>query len=560
MVLVKNISDLLFWSVSRVFHPTFGTIGCNPNVYEHRIYVPWVRVMDFRYALISVYDKEGIIDFSRELQKLGFRILSTGGTAAVLQKAGIDFTDVSSVTGFPEMLDGRVKTLHPMIHAGILARRDKKDHQKTLKEHQIHLIDIVVCNLYPFESTIQKPQVSIEEVIENIDIGGPTLIRAAAKNHQDVIVLTSSKQYPMVLAALQTKQGVTQKQREELAIHAYAHTAQYDAMIASYLRSRWTEEVLPEEFTVTMRKIQEMRYGENPHQKGAFYKGLPPTKEPCIATAEQLQGKELSFNNILDGNCAIECIKEFSEPSCVIIKHATPCGIASAKTLLQAWHDAYATDIYSPYGGIVAFNRDLEKEAALELSKYFLEVIIAPGFSNEARTILQSKKNLRLLRLPGLEKHQERKGLDIRSVVGGFLIQERDVWFADQNTWKVVSVKKPTKDDLISMDFAIHCVKHIKSNSVVFVKETRTVGIGGGQTSRVDAAWIATNKGKDNIRGSTMASDAFFPFRDAVDVAVNAGVKAIIQPGGSIRDAEVIQAADEHGIPMVFSGQRYFRH
>lgn len=516
--------------------------------------------MEHRSALISVYDKEGIIDFSKGLTKLGIHIITTGGTAAVLKKAHIPFTEVSAVTGFPEMLDGRVKTLHPIIHAGILARRDKKDHLKTLKDHQINLIDLVVCNLYPFEDTIQKSTVSIEEVIENIDIGGPTLIRAAAKNYHDVIIVTDPKQYPEVLTALQTKKGVTQQQREAFAIQAYAHTAQYDAMIAQYLRSRWTGEVLPNDFSVTMRKIQEMRYGENPHQKGAFYKSLPPIEEPCVATTVQLQGKELSFNNALDANCAIECSKEFRKPSCVIIKHATPCGIANAPTLLQAWHDAYATDIYSPYGGIVAFNRELKKDVAQELAKYFLEVIIAPRFTTEAQEIFREKKNLRLLALPGLEKEQKRKGLDIRSVVGGFLIQERDTWFADPKTWKVVTKTKPTDEDLTSMDFAVRCVKHIKSNSVVFVKNTRTVGIGGGQTSRVDAAWIATHKGNVNIKGSIMASDAFFPFRDAVDVAVNAGVRAIIQPGGSIRDAEVIKAANEHKIAMVFTGQRYFRH
>ncbi len=516
--------------------------------------------MEHRSALISVYDKESIIDFSKGLTKLGIRIITTGGTAAVLKKVNIPFTEVSAVTGFPEMLDGRVKTLHPIIHAGILARRDKKDHLKTLKNHQINTIDLVVCNLYPFEKTIQKPKVSIEEVIENIDIGGPTLIRAAAKNYQDVLVVTNPKQYTEILKALQTKKGVTQQQREELAIQAYAHTAQYDAIIAQYLRSRWTEEVVPDDFSVTMRKIQEMRYGENPHQKGAFYKNLPSSDEPCVATATQIQGKELSFNNILDANCAIECTKEFKSPSCVIIKHATPCGIATAPTLLQAWCDAYATDIYSPYGGIVAFNRPLGQEVAKELSKYFLEVIIAPAFTKESLEIFCKKKNLRILQLKGLETEHKRKGLDIRSVVGGFLIQERDVWFAPQTTWKIVTTTKPTKEDLRSMDFAVRCVKHIKSNSVVFVKGTQTVGIGGGQTSRVDAAWIAAHKGKDNIKGSIMASDAFFPFRDAVDVAVNAGVRAIIQPGGSIRDAEVIQAANEHKITMVFTGQRYFRH
>jgi phosphoribosylaminoimidazolecarboxamide formyltransferase/IMP cyclohydrolase len=516
--------------------------------------------MEHRYAVVSVYDKEGIIVFSKELSKLGITILSTGGTATFLQKAGIPFKEVSAVTGFPEMLDGRVKTLHPIIHAGILARRDNKKHLKTLKDHQINLIDFVVCNLYPFERTIEKPNASIEEVIENIDIGGPTLIRAGAKNYKDVVVVTSPKQYPELLTALNSKKGITLEQRKKLAIEAYTHTAQYDSIISQYLRNRETNEILPQNYTVSMRMIQEMRYGENPHQKGAFYKELPSTREPCVSNATQLQGKELSFNNILDANCAIECIKEFREPSCVIIKHATPCGIASTSILLKTWIDAYATDIYSPFGGIVAFNRRLPKDLAQELSKYYLEVIIAPSFSKDAQVVLREKKNLRLLELKDLEKKSKRKGLDVRSVVGGFLVQERDIWFADQKTWKIVTKTKPTKTDLISMDFAIKCVKHVKSNSVVFVKGTRTVGIGGGQTSRVDATWIATYKGKDQIKGSIMASDAYFPFRDAVDVAVNAGVKAIIQPGGSIHDKEVIQAANEHGISMVFSGQRYFRH
>lgn len=532
----------------------------NPNVYDLLTYPCWVTVMDHRSALISVFDKEGIVDFTRVLSNLGITILSTGGTSTVLRDAGIPVKEVSDLTGFPEMLDGRVKTLHPIIHSGILARRDNTKHMDSLKQYHIHPIDFVVCNLYPFEHTIQKPKVSIEEVIENIDIGGPTLIRAAAKNYQDVTVVTYPQQYPEIIAALKSKKGVTLDLRKKLAVAAYAYTAQYDALVAQYLRDQWTNDIIPENNTLTMRKIQEMRYGENPHQKAAFYRSLPPTNEPCISTATQLQGKELSFNNILDANCAIECIKEFIAPTCVIIKHATPCGIACATTLLQAWTDAYATDTNSPFGGIVAFNRIVPKEVAEELSKYFLEVIVAPGYSKESRSIFEERKNLRLLELPGLEKPFDRKGIDFRSVVGGYLTQGRDVWFADQKTWKVVTKTKPTSDDLNTMDFAVRCVKHIKSNSVVFVKGTRTVGIGGGQTSRVDATWIATHKGKDNIKGSIMASDAFFPFRDAVDVAANAGVKAIIQPGGSIRDEEVIQAANEHNLAMVFTGQRYFRH
>ena len=516
--------------------------------------------MKHRYALISVYEKQGVDVFSKELSNLGIEIISTGGTASFLREAGISITDISEITGFPEMLDGRVKTLNPIIHAGILARRDNKKHLKILKKSHINLIDFVVCNLYPFEKKIQKTKVRLEEIIENIDIGGPTLIRAAAKNYKDVVVITSPKQYPEILFTLKSKKQISLKERQKLAIEAYAHTAQYDSIISQYLRNRWTDEILPQDYTISMRKIQDMRYGENPHQRGAFYKALPPVRESCVSNTEQLQGKELSFNNILDANCAIECIKEFSATSCVIIKHATPCGIASASTLLQTWIDAYATDNYSPYGGIVAFNRELSKNVAQELSKYYLEVMIAPSFTRNAQMILSKKKNLRLLELKDLEKEEKRKGLDMRSVVGGFLIQERDVWFTDRKKWKIVTTIKPTKEDLVSMDFAVKCVKHVKSNSVVFVKGRRTVGIGGGQTSRVDATWIATHKGKDHIKGSIMASDAFFPFRDAVDVAVKAGVKAIIQPGGSIHDDEVIQAANEHGIPMVFSGQRYFRH
>jgi len=516
--------------------------------------------MKVKRALISVSDKEGITVFAKELSKLGIEILSTGGTATVLRKADITIKDVSEVTGFPEMLDGRVKTLHPIIHAGILAKRDNKEHKDTLKKHNISPIDIVVCNLYPFEQTIQKPKVGIEEVIENIDIGGPTLIRAAAKNYKDVIVVTSKDQFDCVLKFLEKNGDLSINKREKLALEAYTHTAQYDSIISQYLRNRWTDEILPESNSISMRKIQDMRYGENPHLKGAFYKSLPKISEPCITNAVKLQGKELSYNNILDGDCAIECIKEFSEPTCVIIKHATPCGIASANNLLQAWKNAYATDTYSPFGGIISFNREVGEDVAEELSNLFLEVIIAPSFTKEALDVFGKKKNLRLLELKGLDKKVDRKGMIFRSVVGGFLSQERDVKLTPKSDWKIVTKKKPTEEEIRSMEFAVKCVKHVKSNSVVFVKDTHTVGIGGGQTARVDATWIATNKGKENIKNSTMASDAFFPFRDGIDLAAKAGVKAIIQPGGSIRDEEVIKAANEHGIAMVFSGQRYFRH
>ena len=516
--------------------------------------------MKVKRALISVSDKDDIANFAKELSNLGVEILSTGGTASILTKAGLKIKEVSKLTGFPEMLDGRVKTLHPIIHAGILARRDNKKHMDTLKKYNIKTIDLLVINLYPFEKTIQKQNIGIQEVMENIDIGGPTLVRAAAKNYKDVIIVTDKKQYKTVLNSLKTKGDISLNEREKLAIDAFTHTALYDSIISRYLRDKWTDEILPFENSIPLRKKQEMRYGENPHLKGAFYKSIPEINEPCIINAVKLQGKEVSYNNILDSDCAIEAIKEFSDPACVIIKHATPSGIASAKDLLQAWKNAYATDTYSPFGGIISFNREVGKDVAKELSNLFLEVIIAPSFSKEAINIFGKKKNLRLLMVKGLDKKIDRKGIVFRSVVGGFLSQERDVKLTPRSDWKFVTKKKPTEEELISMEFAVKCVKHVKSNSVVFVKGTQTVGIGGGQTARVDATWIATHKGKENIKGSIMASDAFFPFKDAVEVAVKAGVKAIIQPGGSIRDEEVIKAADEHGISMVFSGQRYFKH
>ncbi|MDH7507397.1 MAG: bifunctional phosphoribosylaminoimidazolecarboxamide formyltransferase/IMP cyclohydrolase [Candidatus Thermoplasmatota archaeon] len=516
--------------------------------------------MKIKRALISVSDKEGITDFSKKLIKLNIEILSTGGTAKTLKKEGLKIVDVSDITGFPEILDGRVKTLHPFIHGGILAKRKEKKHAETLKKHGIKNIDLVVCNLYPFEETIKKPNVNIKEIIENIDIGGPTLIRAAAKNYEDVIIVTNKKQYNNVLKALEEKGDLSLKEREKLAVEAFTYTARYDSIISNYFRNRWTDKILPDDYIIASSKIQSLRYGENPHQMGAFYKVLPEISEPCIINAEKIQGKELSYNNILDSDCAIECLKEFTDPTCVIIKHATPCGIASSDNILQAYKDAYATDTYSPFGGIVAFNRTLNKELAEELSKLFLEVVIAPDYSKESLDVLSKKKNLRILKIKGLDDKTVRKGLTFRSVVGGILLQERDVKLNTKKQWRIVTKKKPTEQELLSMEFAVKCVKHVKSNSVVFVKDTRTVAIGGGQTSRVDAVWIATNKGKDNIKGSILASDAFFPFRDGVDVAAKAGVKAIIQPGGSIRDEEVIKAADEHGISMVFSGQRYFKH
>ncbi len=513
-----------------------------------------------RYALLSVYDKKDIVYFSKGLLKHNYTLISSGWTATTLKDAGLPVTVVSDLTGFPEMLDGRVKTLHPKIHAAILARRDKTSHMKALSDHDISPIDLVCCNLYPFEETIQKKNITEEEIIENIDIGGPTLIRSAAKNHNDVAVLTNPKNYEEVLSELDEKQHISKEMKQKLALEAFSHTAQYDSIISTYFRSRWNADSYPDNLSITMRVLQKMRYGENPHQSASFYQHLPPTQEPCITNAAQLQGKELSYNNILDSDCAIECIKEFFDPTCVIIKHATPCGIASNDNLLLTWKNAFSTDKLSPYGGIVAFNRTLTLPVAKELSNLFLEVIIAPDYSPKALELLCKKKNLRLLTLKGLDEPIKRVGAVVKSVTGGFLVQDRDTKITPPKDWKIVTKQKPTKQQLESMGFAIKCVKHVKSNSVVFVKDTETVGIGGGQTARVDATWIATHKGKENINGSILASDAFFPFRDAVDVAAKAGVEAIIQPGGSIRDEEVIKAADEAGIAMVFTGQRYFRH
>jgi len=514
-------------------------------------------------ALISVYDKEGIVEFVKELkEQWNVEIISSGGTAKVLREASIEVKEVSDVVCYPEMLDGRVKTLQPEIHAGILAKRKKKEHMDQLKKHAIATIDIVVVNLYPFEKTIKETD-NIEKIIEMIDIGGSTLIRAAAKNCQDVIVVTSPNQYGDIIKSIRLRREVNLEERQKLAVEAYRHTAQYDAIISNYLGRKWTNEIFPENLTLTFRKIQDFRYGENKHQKGSFYETLPKTEEPCIVNAELAkEGKELSYNNILDSDPAIECVKEFKGKECVcaIIKHATPCGIAVAETPLQAWKDAFSTDKNSPFGGIVAFNREIGKEIAKELFNYYLEIIIAPKFTKEALKILEKKKNLRVFKVEGLDKEIKREGIVGRTVIGGLILQERDTMLKKKNQWEIVTKLKPTEKELESMEFAVKCIKHIKSNSVVFVKGKKTVAIGGGQTARVDAVKIAILKGGKNIEGSIMASDAFFPFRDNIDEAAKGGVKSIVQPGGSIRDDEVIEAADEHEIKMAHSKQRYFRH
>lgn len=526
-----------------------------PKIYFLFSYCFWVRFMKKRIALISVYEKRDVDNLALELKKLNFDIISTGGTYRFLRDRGIEVTELSNFTGFPEILEGRVKSLHPKIYAGILARREK-EHLEVLKKFSIEPIDLVVCNLYPFEDAIKRENIRIEDVIENIDIGGPTLIRAAAKNFESVLVVVSPSRYGELIERL--KRGVDDEFRRRLAVEAFEHVARYDAMISNYLRKRLLNDKFPSNLTLTFELIQKTRYGENPHQEGAFYRILPERRWGNIANARKLQGKELSYNNILDADAALECLKEFSEPTAVIIKHATPCGIASSDDIFNAWIKAYETDIYSPFGGVVAFNREVDHKLAEDLSKYFLEVVIAPGFTEEALKILGKKRGLRLLEASDLSERNE--DFCFRSVNGGMLIQDRDIKIIDPSEWRIVTKKKPSTDDIKSMVFAVKCVKHIKSNAVVFVKDTHTVAIGGGQTSRVDATFIATQKGKDRIKGSIMASDAFFPFRDAVDLAAKAGVRAIVQPGGSIRDEEIIKVADDHGLIMVFTGQRYFKH
>jgi phosphoribosylaminoimidazolecarboxamide formyltransferase / IMP cyclohydrolase len=512
-------------------------------------------------ALLSVSDKAGVVDFATRLARLGIELVSTGGTAKTLREAGLKVIDVSQLTQSPEMMDGRVKTLHPRVAGGILARRSVEADLRSMKEHGIPAIDVVCVNLYPFEETAAQNG-TLHDLIEQVDIGGPSLIRAAAKNHEDVLVVTDPKQYDMVAKAIE-KGEIALGMRQELALRAFQHTARYDAIIARALSKRFGLTDYPEHLAFAYDRIETLRYGENSHQRAAFYQKAGPRNvvEPSIVRSTQLHGKQLSYNNILDADVALEAVKEFPEsPACVIVKHATPCGIAAADTLLKAYQDALACDPYSPFGGIVAVNRPLDLATAKALGDLFLEIVIAPSFDVEAFEHLSKKKNLRLLQVPGVDKPYQRSGTQIRSVTGGLLVQDRDLKPYEPKEWKVVTRRQPSDAQLDSMQFAARCVKHIRSNAVVFVQGTRTVGIGGGQTARVDAVFIATHKGGASIKGSVMASDAFFPFRDGVDEAAKHGVAAIVQPGGSIRDDEVIKAADEHGIAMAFSGQRSFRH
>ena len=514
-------------------------------------------------VLISVTDKAGIVDFARELKGFDVEILSTGGTAAQLRKAGIAVTDVSDYTGFPEMMDGRLKTLHPKIHGGLLALRDNAGHMKSANEYGIDMIDMVVINLYRFEDTVAKEGCTLEEAIENIDIGGPTMLRAAAKNHPFVSVVTDPADYPVIIREMKETGGtISEATNFALATKTFQLTARYDGAISNYLGARLQEgeiQKFPDTFTLQFDRTQNLRYGENPHQDAAFYreKSAPASS---IASARQLHGKELSYNNIMDSDAAWQMACDFDLPTAVIMKHSNPCGAATSdRSLKDAYVKAMATDPVSAFGGIVSFNRPVDKEVAQELAKTFLEVIIAPGFDKDALDILTAKKNVRLLEIPAPAASRP-ADLDFRRVVGGLLVQERDPGRDDIMKAKVVTKRTPTTEEYQALDFAWRVVKNVKSNAIVFATKDQLVGVGAGQMSRVDSVYIAKMKANLPTQGTVLASDAFFPFRDGVDMAAKAGVTAIVQPGGSIRDEEAIQAADEHGIAMIFTGTRHFRH
>jgi phosphoribosylaminoimidazolecarboxamide formyltransferase / IMP cyclohydrolase len=513
-------------------------------------------------ALISVSDKTGIVEFAQALNAQGVEILSTGGTFKLLQEKGIPAVEVSDYTGFPEMMDGRVKTLHPKIHGGILGRRDID--QSVMEEHDIRPIDMVVVNLYPFEQTIANKGCSLEDAIENIDIGGPTMVRAAAKNHPFVNIVVNASDYDSIIKEMQDNQGATSLEtRFNLAIKAYEHTAAYDGAIANYFGTMVPggNANFPRTFNVQMTKAQDMRYGENPHQNSAFYIEKNPS-DASIASAQQIQGKELSYNNIADTDAALETVKLFEQPCCVIVKHANPCGVSEASDLSQAYERAYATDPESAFGGIIAFNRCLDENTArLIVDRQFVEVIIAPEISEGARTAVAEKKNVRLLECGYWTKNTA--GLDYKRVNGGLLVQDRDIGLIRPEELKIVTTRQPTPAEIADLMFTWKVAKMVKSNAIVYGKDAQTIGVGAGQMSRVNSARIAAIKAEHAnliVAGSVMASDAFFPFRDGIDNAGKAGVSCIIQPGGSMRDQEVIDAANEHGMAMVFTGMRHFRH
>jgi len=516
-------------------------------------------LVKIKRAIISVSDKSGILEFSKELAGKGVEIISTGGTYKLLKENGIAVKEVSEITEFPEMLDGRVKTLHPKIHGGILARRDIPEHMSAIKEKKIQPIDMVVVNLYPFRDTVLKPKVKFEDIVENIDIGGPSMIRAAAKNYKFVAVVTDPDQYSAVMEELNSKGEISEKVLERLMMEAFLNTAQYDSMVASYMYEKFGEG-FPKTFPLPSEKVTDLRYGENPNQKAAFYRE-PFAIGTTVAKAEFMHGKELSFNNILDLDKALDIAMDFEKPTAVIMKHTNPCGLASDKTIFEAFKTAYNVDPVSAFGCVICLNRNCDMKTAEMISQYFVECVICPDYDDGTIELLSKKKNIRLLRtnspISPAVRHRDFK---MKKVYGGMLVQTDEDVIIDPKDLKVVTNRKPTKEEIDALLFAWKLAKHVTSNAVVYVKGERAIGVGAGQMSRVDSAKIAAMKANESTQGSVMASDAFFPFRDGVDEAAKAGVTAIIQPGGSIRDQEVIDAANEHNMAMVFTGCRVFRH
>lgn len=515
--------------------------------------------MAIKRALVSVSDKTGIVEFCRGLAELGVEVISTGGTKNLLAKEGVPVIGISDVTGFPEILDGRVKTLHPAVHSGLLAIRDSEEHQNQMKELGLDYIDLVVVNLYPFQETIAKPGVAYEDAIENIDIGGPTMLRSAAKNHAFVSVVVDAADYGKVLEEIKADGDTTLNTRKALAAKVFRHTASYDALISDYL-SQVNGDPLPERYTVTYEKIQDLRYGENPHQKAAFYR-KPLAAQDTLSNAKQLHGKELSYNNINDANAALQIVKEFTEPAVVAVKHMNPCGVGVGASVLEAFEKAYAADPVSIFGGIVAVNRIVDEDTANLLKDIFLEIVIAPGFTEEALAVLTKKKNIRLLEMGNLQAGVDRQSqFVVTSIDGGMIVQENDIHSIQAEDLKVVTDRQPTEEELKQLLFGWKIVKHVKSNAILLAKNNMTIGVGAGQMNRVGAAKIAIEQAGAEAKGSVMASDAFFPMSDTVEAAAKAGITAIIQPGGSIKDEESIAMANQHGIAMVFTGVRHFKH
>lgn len=512
--------------------------------------------MTVKRALISVSNKTGIVEFASGLKEQGVEIISTGGTKKLLEEHGIEVKSISEITNFPEILDGRVKTLHPVVYGGLLAVRDKEEHVEQLQSLDIQFIDLVIVNLYPFKETIAKEDVRLEEAIENIDIGGPTMLRAAAKNFQDVTVVVDPRDYSAVMKELKNDGNTSLHLRKQLAAKVFRHTAQYDTLIAHYFMQD-EQEVFPEQLTLTYEKKQTLRYGENPHQKAAFYQEVLP-RDGSIGNGKQLNGKELSYNNIQDGNAALHIVREFKEPAAVAVKHMNPCGVGIGETIEIAFDRAYEADPVSIFGGIVALNREVNQEVALKMKEIFLEIIIAPAFTKEALEILSVKKNLRLLTVPMETTLTSTK--KITSVYGGLLIQEEDMYTLKDGTITIPTKREPTDKEWKDLKLAWQVVKHVKSNAILLVKDEMTIGVGAGQMNRVGAANIAIQQAGEKAKGAVMASDAFFPMDDTVELAAKAGITAIIQPGGSIRDEDSIKKCDEYGIAMVFTGVRHFKH